>query len=317
MRYLKRPWMASRNERERGGGGGGGRERERERERERGGGRQTDRQTDRQTETVLCPSTAGNIPQTVFHRSLSSSIQLLVAPRFGLLADLRPSVCHSVLLIVHLLYFIRAMCPAHFHLVLVTYWTMSVTLVLCLMVELRILSSSLTSSILLYIARWLLSSFFTNGFVRDHVWHPYVFAGKTHWLKTSLFKVIGRCLSRKISLYFPKTLHPAFILIETSCFVLFPIAIVCPRYLQLVTFTISVPFLWMLSVVSMFVINLVCPLCILRPILKVSSFTEINWCSISLTSSVVRVTSSANPRFDSYSPSIFIRFSSIWAFLNT
>ena len=49
----------------------------------------------------------------------------------------------------------------------------------------------------------------------------HVIAGKTHWLKTFLFKLIGRCLSRKISLYFPKTHHPAFILIETSCFVLF------------------------------------------------------------------------------------------------
>ena len=63
--------------------------------------------------------------------------------RFGLPTDLTPSVCHSVLLIVHLLSFIRAMCPAHFHFVLVTYWTKPVTLVLCLMMVLRILSLSL------------------------------------------------------------------------------------------------------------------------------------------------------------------------------
>ena len=151
--------------------------------------------------------------------------------RFGLPGDLTPSVCHSVLLMFYLLSFIRAMCPAHFHFVLVTYWAVSVTLVLCLMVVLRILSSSLTLSILLSIARWLVSNFFTNAFVRGHVWHPYVIAGKTHWLKTFLFKLIGRCLSRKISLYFPKTLHPDFILIETCCFVLFSIAIVYPRYL--------------------------------------------------------------------------------------
>ena len=130
--------------------------------------------------------------------------------RFGLPTDLTPSVCHSVLLIVHLLSFIQAMCPAHFHFVLVTYWTMSVTLVLCLVVVLRIMSFGLTLSILLSIARWLVSSFFTNAFVRDHVWHPYFIAGKTHWLKTFLFRLIGRCLSRKISLYFPKTLCPAF-----------------------------------------------------------------------------------------------------------
>ena len=103
-------------------------------------------------------------------------------------------------------------------------------MVLCLMVVLRILSFSLTLSILLSKARWLVSSFFTNAFVRDHVWRPYVIACKTHFLKTFLLRLIGRCLSRKISLYFPKTLHPTFILIEISCFVLFSIAIVCPRY---------------------------------------------------------------------------------------
>ena len=36
-------------------------------------------------------------------------------PCFGLLTDFIPSACHSVLLIVHLLSFIQAMCPAHFH----------------------------------------------------------------------------------------------------------------------------------------------------------------------------------------------------------
>ena len=151
--------------------------------------------------------------------------------RFGLPNDLTPFISHCVLLIMDLLSVIRAMCPAHSHFLLVTYWTMSVTLVLCLMMVLQILSFSLTLSILLFIARWLVSSFFTYAFVRDHVWHPYVIAGKTHWLKTFLFRLTGRCLSRKISLYFPKTLHFAFILIETSCFVLFSIAIVHHRYL--------------------------------------------------------------------------------------
>ena len=149
--------------------------------------------------------------------------------RFGLLTDLTSSVWHSVLLLVHLLSFIRAMCPAHFHFVLVTYWIMSFTLVLCLMVVLRILSFGLTLNILLSIALWLVSSFSINAFVRDHVWHPYVIAGKTHWLKTFLFRLIGRYLLRRFLCTFQKTLHPAFILIETSCFVLFSIAIVCPR----------------------------------------------------------------------------------------
>ena len=60
-------------------------------------------------------------------------------------------------------------------------------------------------------AHRLVSSFFTNAFVRDHVWHPYAIAGKTHWLKTFLFRLMGRCPSGKKSLYFPKTLHPVFI----------------------------------------------------------------------------------------------------------
>ena len=42
---------------------------------------------------------------------------------FGLRTDLTPFICHSVLLIVHLLSFIRVMCPDHFYFVLVTYWT--------------------------------------------------------------------------------------------------------------------------------------------------------------------------------------------------
>ena len=180
--------------------------------------------------------------------------------RFGLPIDLTPFICHSVLRIVHLQSFIQVMCPAHFHFVVVTYQTMSVTPVLCLMMVLVILSFSLKLSIFHSIAHWLVSSLFTYAFVRDHVWHPYVIAGKTHWLKTFLFRLMGRYLTRKISLYFPKTLHPVFILIETFCFVLFSIAIVCPRYLQLVTFSVSVLFICMLSVVSIFVINLVFPL---------------------------------------------------------
>ena len=66
-----------------------------------------------------------------------------------------------------------------------------VTLVLCLMMELRILSFRLTLGILLSIARWIVSVFFTNVFERDHVWHPYAIAGKTHWLKDLSFWTHG------------------------------------------------------------------------------------------------------------------------------
>ena len=86
----------------------------------------------------LCPSTAGSSPPPVFHLSLSFAVLVHTPPccptmsslqrRVGLPTDLTPSVCHSVFLIVHLLSFIWAMCPAHFHFVLVSYWTMRVIL---------------------------------------------------------------------------------------------------------------------------------------------------------------------------------------------
>ena len=38
----------------------------------------------------------------------------------------------------------------------------------------------------------------------DHVWHPYVIRCKTHWLKIFLLRFMGKCLSEKTSLYFPK-----------------------------------------------------------------------------------------------------------------
>ena len=168
-------------------------------------------------------------------------------------------------------------------------------------------------------AHWLVSIFITTVFVKDHVWHPFVIAGKTHWLKTLLFSFMGRCLARKISLYFPKTLHPAFILMKTSFIVLFSIAFVCPWYLWLVAFSISVLSICTFSVVSVYYLSLIWlfHIYIFRPIFKLSSFTVFNWCSISLTPSVVRTTSLANLLFDSFFPSIFTPFSSSWAFWKT
>ena len=54
---------------------------------------------------------------------------LLPQGRFGLpsLTDPMPFNCDSVLVIVHLLSFIRAMCSARFHFALVLHWTMFVT----------------------------------------------------------------------------------------------------------------------------------------------------------------------------------------------
>ena len=127
----------------------------------------------------LCSSTVGGSP-TVRVLQLSKSFATLVhtAPCcptmsslqrcFGHPTYLTPFICHVVLLMVHLLSFIRAMCSAHFHFALIMY---SVTLVLYLMMVLRIRSFSLAFSIFLLIARWLVSSFF-DAFARDHVWHP-------------------------------------------------------------------------------------------------------------------------------------------------
>ena len=130
---------------------------------------------------------------------------------------------------------------------------MSVTQVLCLMMMLRILSFSLTFSIFLSMVSWLVSSFFTHPYVRDHVWHPYVIAGKTHWLTTFLFRLMGRRLfppplplkkkkkKKKISVLSKK--HPILLLFLSKLLALFcfplllfvpDICYFCPVYLCVV-----------------------------------------------------------------------------------
>ena len=110
---------------------------------------------------------------------------------------------------------------------------MSVALVLCLMMILRILYFTLTLRIVLSLARWVVSSFFTNAFVRDHFWHPYVIAGETKWLKTFLYRLMGRCLSRKISLYFPNTLYCYCL---SQIFIISHLLYFCPVYLHVVCY---------------------------------------------------------------------------------
>ena len=61
----------------------------------------------------------------------------------------------------------------------------------CQMMVLPILSFSWILNILLSIPRWLVSSFFSDVFVRDPVWHSYDIAGMTHWLKTFPFRLMG------------------------------------------------------------------------------------------------------------------------------
>ena len=97
------------------------------------------------------------------HTVLCCPTMSFVQRRFGLPTDLTPFICHSVLLITH-----SGDVSSPFPFTLVRYWTMSVTLVLCLRTLLPILSCSLTFSTFLSMAHWLVSSFFTKsmGFLR-------------------------------------------------------------------------------------------------------------------------------------------------------
>ena len=92
-------------------------------------------------------------------------------------------------LLVPLLSIVREMCPAFFSLHCLY---IQLRLILwgffffffffwCLMRVSQILSVTLTFSIFLSIARWLVSSFSTTAFMRGNVWHPYVIVGKTHF----------------------------------------------------------------------------------------------------------------------------------------
>ena len=149
--------------------------------------------------------------------------------RFGLSTDLTPLICHSVLLMILLLFFIRAMCPAYFHVALVTRWTICVALVLCQMTVLRILTFSLTFSVFLSMASWLVSSFFTNAFVRHHVRHPYIIVGKTYWLNIFLLDSWeGACPERRLC---PFLKYPILLLFFLKLLALFcfPLLLVVPN----------------------------------------------------------------------------------------
>ena len=83
--------------------------------------------------------------------------------RFGLHTDLIPFICHSVLLMIHLLSFICEMCPAQFHFALATHSAMSVTMSVTMLLILSLnLAISFFFSFFLSAARWLVSRFFTE-----------------------------------------------------------------------------------------------------------------------------------------------------------
>ena len=86
----------------------------------------------------LCPSTAGSNPPPELSSFLcplpTLSIALPVAPQCHLSNDVLgpPNWSYTLYLLlcasnIHLLFFIRVLCPAHFHVILVMYWTMSCT----------------------------------------------------------------------------------------------------------------------------------------------------------------------------------------------
>ena len=83
---------------------------------------------------------------------------------------------------------------------------------------------------------------------------------------------MGSCLSWSISLFFPKQLHAALILAYISSLVVSLRCVVCPRYLNSVTFSI---FCWSISMSSLsawFVMCFVFPLCIFKPTFRLSEF---------------------------------------------
>ena len=116
-----------------------------------------------------------------FIRDVLLMVHLLTFIRDVLLMVHLLSFIRDVLLMVHLLSFIWAMCQARFPFRFCDVFSYVCHSVLFLMLVLRVLSSGLTFSIFLSIARRPVLSFFANAFVTDHVWHPYAIGGRTHW----------------------------------------------------------------------------------------------------------------------------------------
>ena len=119
----------------------------------------------------LCPSTFSGLcyPFPYCFRNpccfTMSSLILCNIWHFGLTADHTTCISHSMRLMVNLdclSCFIQTMCPAHFHFVFVTYSTVSVsvTLVLCLLMELWILTFCLTFIFTIFLSIYLKSLYF-------------------------------------------------------------------------------------------------------------------------------------------------------------
>ena len=58
---------------------------------------------------------------------------------------------------------------------------------------------------------------FFHAFVRDHVWHPHVIAGKIHWLKTYRFRPMGPYAPQGSTSLLPKLSVTSKVSARTSC----------------------------------------------------------------------------------------------------
>ena len=127
---------------------------------------------------------------------------------------------------------------------------------------------------------------------------------------------MGSCLAWSISLFFPKQLHAALILAYISSLVVSLRCVVCPRYLNSVTFSIFCRSTSMSSPSAWFVMYFVFPLCIFKPTFRLFEFKLFRFFSICFVVSLKRATLSANLKLVRFSPSTLTP-SEMSAFLNT
>ena len=193
-----------------------------------------------------------------------SSSRPLPSPWLPLCASLCPPIVLSSVAIYIWL--------AHFHFCFSVYSMISMIFVLFLISEHGILSFSFRSNIFLSIALWAVLSL-------SFVYLETMFGSHRSWLAryigpiSYLFcKWNGELFILEISLFFPKQLHAALILAYISSLVVSLRCMVCPGYLNSVTFSI---FYWSISMSSLsawFVMYFVFPLCIFKPTFRLSEF---------------------------------------------
>ena len=169
-------------------------------------------------------------------------------------------------LFVHLLSSLLIKWPAHLHLASLTFNMTSFTLVSFLTSEFLIVSLIVIFSTLLSIALCEVMSFCSRCLVVSPCFCPLGHCWYYTLVIHSFLRHTGNFWSQRISLYLPKQLHPAFILIITSSLVCSSNITVWPRYLYLSTIFNGFIFYLYSLVDWKFVIYFVFPLWILSPI---------------------------------------------------